>query len=245
MSAPDPQQPEPSSSASPTATSNRPSRAPGRATDWLLGIVVAAVLAAVAIPGVRTRPEHAIEVASVERLEELVRLACDQAVATGDDHFVLLEASQQEAGEASVLVFRDLDGDAAPSEIEVLGRVSLAPATWGSAAAHEPAIGDTGTGLEGPWSFAARSRPAAIDPGVPTGEPVARPTGSRGVVFDATGVPHGLSQAGLRGAAGSGAGSLYLRTTTQDYALVLSPWGDVDVQVWDAASASWQVAVAP
>jgi hypothetical protein len=206
---------------------------------------VAALLAAVAIPGVRIRPDHAIEVASVKRLEELVRLARDQAVATGDGHFVFLEASVGEAGEASALFFRDLDGNAAPSEIEVIGRVTLTPASWGSATAHEPAIGDAGTGLRGPWSFAARSRPASIDPAAPPQERAAAPAGSRGVVFDAAGVPHGLSQAGLRGAAGSGAGSLYVRTETQDYALVLSPWGDVDVQVWDVASSSWQIAVAP
>jgi hypothetical protein len=39
----------------------------------------------------------------------------------------------------------------------------------------------------------------------------------------------------------SGAGIVYLKSTTRDYALVLSPWGDIDVQVWDNFSSSWRL----
>lgn len=219
--------------------------------EWWLVLVVAALLGAVAIPGVRTQPAHPIDVPSVARLAELLKLARDEAVATGDDHFVLL---QRPDGVPGVLLFRDIDGDARPAEVEILGEIALGPASWGRARAAERAVGDAGPGLAGPWSFDAPVAPAKIETEVdgnprPSASPApqattrAKPAGAiRGVVFDPAGVPHRVSDRRLRGTPGSGAGSLYLRTTERDFAVVISPWGDVDVQRWDGEAARWQVA---
>jgi hypothetical protein len=49
------------------------------------------------------------------------------------------------------------------------------------------------------------------------------------------------STAGAKSTGASGAGIVYLKSTTRDYALVLSPWGDIDVQVWDNFSSSWRL----
>ncbi len=223
-----------------------PAQTPPR-VDWWLGLIVGGLLVAVAVPGIRTAPEHAIDEPSVERLASLIRLARDEAVASGDEHFLFLERPEGEGGQGSVLLFRDIDGDSKPSEVEVIGSLPLAPARWGSAFAVERAIGDAGVGLRGPWSFDAQSRPAAmpeisaVSAEAPTA-PAPIPSGIRGIVFDAAGVPHRIESNGLRAEPGSGAGSLYLRTSERDFAIVLSPWGDVDVQLWDGDATGWQVA---
>jgi len=229
--------------------------------DRLLGVVVVLLLASVAFPGIRAQPEHAIDVPSVARLSKLVRLARDEAVATGDAHILFLEPANADGEGARVVLFRDLDGNAEPGEVEMMGRYPIAPAHWGSKVAATRAIGDAGDWMRGPWSFGARALPAAIPEAAP--EPMASLEATperdataavwagpsvhvRGIAFDASGVPHRVVEAsGFHTDPGSGAASLYLNTAERDYAVVLSPWGDIEVQSWDPETAGWQMAFVP
>ena len=63
------------------------------------------------------------------------------------------------------------------------------------------------------------------------------------MLFQSDGAPHSLSAAAREtGAAGSGAGAIYLHGADRDYAVVLSPWGEVDLQVWESDASGWQAA---
>lgn len=202
-----------------------------RKIEWLLGLTLAAMLAVVAVPGIQTRPEPKAADPTVHGLERLLVLARDGAMANGDDHFVLLEPTGA-ASESLAMLFRDLDHDGRPEEAELIDSVSVdrdGELVWGSALAQHPANGDAAEVLRTPWSFADPGDEDAV----------------RGLVFGADGVPHAITASGRRGVAGSGAGGLYLHRGTRDYAVVLSPWGDVEVQVWDVPSRSWQLAATP
>ena len=99
---------------------------------------------------------------------------------------------------------------------------------WGSVLATKPANGDAASELSDPRG---------------TG-PSNSPVRAGGLVFRADGTPHSFPS--ISGGSGdTAAGAVYLHDPTRDYAVVLSPWGDVDVQVWDAHSQSWQLASVP
>ncbi|MCP4035976.1 MAG: hypothetical protein GY733_03505 [bacterium] len=217
-------------SETPPLEERTPRRVP-RKTELLLGIAIAFVLAVVAVPGIETAPQPFLADPLVRNLEELLVLARDEAANSGDEHIVLLEPTGT-FSESMVLLFRDLDGDGRASEAERIASVGLDRTEglgWGALLARQPANGDAADVLRTPWSF---SDPSVRD------QPL-------GLVFGADGAPHTIAASGVRGAAGSGAGSLYLHSPTRDYAVVLSPWGDVEVQIWDDASGSWQLAAEP
>ncbi|MBW2294257.1 MAG: hypothetical protein JRG94_18380 [Deltaproteobacteria bacterium] len=208
-----------------------------RRVEWFLGIAVAFVLAVAAIPGVQPTPHRDLAAATVREVEGLLRLARDEAVRTGEDHIVFFEhasgggpVTDDQGAPLMALLICDRDGDGRPSESEYIASV---PADtdgivhWGSALATRPAAGDIAEQLHGPLSF-GRSDAQIRE---------------RGLVFRSDGAPHSASSS-VGGAGESGAGTVYLRGPTRDYAVVLSPWGDVDLQVWDTHSQSWQLAPA-
>lgn len=210
---------------------------PKRNVELFLGIVVALMLAVAAIPGVKQTPKAIFDDPTVRGFEGLLLLARDEAIQTGDDHIVFFEAVTLPVSDEAPLskqpmawVIRDRDGDGRGSPAEYVASVpadSSGSVEWGTRFATHPAIGDVAHTLSGPLSFDASKS---------SGQ-------SAGLVFRKDGGPvvNGTSK-DPDSVTGTGAGTVYLRTLTRDYAVVLSPWGDVDVQVWDNATASWQIA---
>lgn len=214
--------------------------------EWLLGISIACLLAVAAIPGIQSIPHRELEDVTVRGLEGLLLLARDEAIQTGDDHIVLFEVDatrgqliNDQGAPVMALLIRDRNGDGRQSASEYVASVPVGSVDsdgigglveWGSVLATVPANGDAAGQISSPWSF---------------GQAMGQPGHVRRLVFRADGVPHSFSlDTGLRGSAGTGAGTVYLHSPTLDYAVVLSPWGDVNVQIWDAASQTWQTASA-
>ena len=213
----------------------------GGGVEWLLGISVAFLLAVAAVPGIQSVPHRELADVTVRGLEGLLLLAREEAIQTGDDHIVLFEIdstsgqiTNDRGAPVMALLIRDRDGDGRESDSEYVASVPVDAdgiVAWGSALATMPANGDAADQLTGAWSFVqARGQVGRV----------------RRLMFRADGAPHSFSaDSGLSGAAGSGAGTVYLHSSTDDYAVVLSPWGDVDVQIWDPGSGTWQLASVP
>ena len=205
--------------------------------EWFLGLTVALLLSAVAIPGVGPIAQPSFDDPTVRGLEGLLLRARAEAIQTGDDHIVFfrpdvstLSFPELEVSELMALLIRDRDGDGGASEAEYVASVpidSSGGVEWGTAMAARPANGDGSLSLASPLSFPLN------DAGKPGHE----------LVFRSDGAPIVNGTASPTGVPTSGAGTAYLRSATRDYAVVLSPWGDVDVQVWDVASGTWQVAI--
>lgn len=210
-----------------------------RDVEWFLGIVVALLLVVVAVPGIKPIEQSVLDDATVRGFEGLLLLARDEAVQTGDDHIVFFDSGKGSdpsiegaPSEVMAWLIRDRDGDGRPSEAEYVASVPIdanGSVGWGSRFATQPAIGDIATTLMGPLSFGSRRA---------NGEASA-------LIFRQDGAPILAGSAeGADDTSNSSAGTVYLQSTTRDYAVVLSPWGDVDVQVWDDITASWQLATA-
>ncbi len=126
------------------------------------------------------------------------------------------------------LLIRDHDGDWLPSQVEHVASVPQqveSGVEWGSRRATVPADGDIAERLVGPWTFTQ-----------PNGRSLAR-----WLLFEPDGAPHAFaSTAKQAGAAGSGAGTVYLRSPQRDYAVVVSPWGEIEVQIWDDDASDWR-----
>lgn len=212
-------------------------KSPNRKIELLLGLGVAFVLAVMAVPGVKPVPEPEPLNRTVRSLEGLMVLARDEAVQTGEDHMIVFERSlvMGEGAEPAVSslvarLIRDRNGNGSASSFETMESLPLEPQSglgWGSSLATRPADGDPAKSLSGETIF----------------DQFGSEVPQHALVFGADGAPHSVSlPSGLRGAAGSGAGAVYLHSASRDYAVVLSPWGDIDLQVWNQASSEWQLA---
>lgn len=212
------------------------STGPGKRVEWLLGIAIAALLVVVAVPGIKSVRQHEVANVTVRGLEGLLLLARDEAIQTGDDHIIYFEIegsgqiTNDRGAPVMALLIRDRDGNGRRNDSEYVASVPVGvegTVAWGSALATVPADGDSAAELSGPWSF----RQAMGHPGR-----------LRRLVFRSDGAPHSSgSSTRTRDTAGSGAGTVYLHSPTADYAVVLSPWGDVNVQVWDPGSEVWRL----
>ncbi len=207
-----------------------------RRVEWALGIVIALLLVVAAIPGVRPVALHDPAGIAMRELEELLLLARDEAIQTGDDHLVLFEAESGDTvflddrgAPAMASLFRDRDRNGQSSESEYVASVPAGLLRWGRSGATPPVNGEgVGGSASGAHGDAQSGDPLAVG----------------GLIFRADGVPRSVSPRG-KVAAGSDPGAVYLHTPTRDYAVVLSPWGDVDLQFWDSSIGAWQLARTP
>jgi hypothetical protein len=209
----------------------------GKQAEWLVGVAIAFLLAVVAVPGIKSTPQREFANVTVRGLEDLLRLARDEAIQTGDDHILFFEIetigtiTNDRGAPVMALLIRDRDGDGRRADAEYVASVPIGAdgsAAWGSESATVPADGDTAGQLSGPWSF---------------GQAMGYPGRLRRLVFRSDGAPHSFTADSETGdTAGSGAGTVYLHSSTADYAVVLSPWGDVNVQVWDPSATTWRPA---
>ncbi len=209
---------------------------PKRNIEWVLGLIVASLLAVAAIPGIKPIETVALDNPTVRGVEGLLSLARDEAIQTGDDHIVFF--GQAEGAPVAIggvpsdvmaWLIRDRDANGLASKAEYVASVPVdarGAVVWGSGFATHPATGDVARTINGPLSFSSGST-EAVD---------------SGLVFRRDGVATVLNSTTAAGSTrASGAGIVYLKSATRDYALVLSPWGDIDVQVWDNFSLSWRL----
>ncbi len=219
--------------------STTPSQTNGQGkTEWLLAAAIVCLLAAVAVPTIRHQPRPHVAVAPVMDLEGLLTLAREQAIATGESHLVYFESDSQGnqvtddvGAPVLALVARDSNRDGRASPSEYVASVPVDPEAgvvgWGRSQAPRSANGDTGLRRAGGWSFTGPHGLAS----------------ARWLMFGPDGMPRALSfETRLVGPPGSGAGALYAYSATDDYAVVLSPWGDVEVQHWNGDASRWQLA---
>ena len=196
--------------------------------EWLVGVAIAFLLAVVAVPGIKPVPQRELANGTVRDLEGLLLLARDEAVETGDDHILFFEIdsngtiTNDRGAPVMALLIRDRNGDGLRADAEYVASVPVdsdGRVMWGSVLATMPADGDSAGQLSGPWSFdQAMGHAGRV----------------RRLVFRADGAPHSFTadavDSEIPSTAGSGAGTVYLHSETEDYAVVLSPWGDVNVQ---------------
>jgi hypothetical protein len=209
---------------------------PKRNIEWVLGLIVASLLAVAAIPGVKSVETVSLDNPTVRGVEELLLLARDEAVQTGDDHIVFFGQADGApvaidglSSDVMAWLIRDRDADGLASKAEYIASVpadAQGAVVWGSGFATHPATGDVARTINGPLSFSSGST-EAVD---------------SGLVFRRDGVATVLNATAAAKSTGvSGAGIVYLKSKTRDYALVLSPWGDIQVQIWDNFSSSWRL----
>lgn len=141
----------------------------------------------------------------------------------------LADASGQPAAAVSIV---DLDGDGAIDANERFGVVAEAndgSAVFGHSLASDRASGDPAGSSGSPPSAAF-----TFD----------RPDGSAAswVALLPDGTPRAYVDDSLAGtgAIGTGAGAIYVTSGMRDYAVVLSPLGAVQVQVWDSEQQRWR-----
>lgn len=132
----------------------------------------------------------------------------------------------------AALAVRDLDGDGSFDAGEQFAQVGYpvpGSLSWGHVMASDRAVGDPG-GTAG----SAPVAPITFD----------KPNGADAtwVAFLADGTARAYVDDTLAGtgAVGSGAGAIYVTSGDRDYAVVLTPLGTVQVQVWNDATGQWR-----
>ncbi len=219
--------------------SNAPSDASSTANATAMLLVILSsvgIFLTVALPTIHRMPvPHEVAQPIVE-LEELLELARDAAMATGDAHLVYFETDHegemlvdQDGNPALAIVARDVNRDGRATASELIASLPVDPEAgivgWGSAMAERDAEGDHGIRVLPGWSF--------VDPH--------RRRATRWLMFPPDGMPRSFSiEANAIGPAGSGAGAIYAHSASKDYAVVVTPHGEVDVQHWSVRAGSWQ-----
>jgi prepilin-type N-terminal cleavage/methylation domain-containing protein len=132
----------------------------------------------------------------------------------------------------AALAIRDLNGNGYADNGEQFKTVRYpvpGSLSWGHAMATDRAVGDPGGTAGSP-----PSAPFTFDK--PDG------SGATWVAFLPDGTPRAYVDDSLAGtgSVGSGAGAIYVTSGDRDYAIVLTPLGSVQVQVWDAAAGAWK-----
>jgi prepilin-type N-terminal cleavage/methylation domain-containing protein len=178
--------------------------------------------------------------AAVRSVGDLMQLARIEAIRTGVNHAVFLQADAADAalenasGEpVAALLIADADADGVPDANEYKASIPFDDTNsiaWGATSATAAAPDDNPAG-----AF------PAIDPDFacctftdPGGNP------SRWVVFLPDGMPRAFSTGPFAtGPLGDGGGSVYVTSGRRDYALVLAPLGGVRVHTWNPFELGW------
>jgi prepilin-type N-terminal cleavage/methylation domain-containing protein len=179
--------------------------------------------------------------AAVRSVADLMLLGRAEAIRTGVNHIVYLQADLDDAAlenksgdPVAALLIADADADGVPDAGEYKASVPFddtGSLEWGSSFA-----GST----QAPNDNAAALFPAT-DPDFACctfttqgGNP------SRWVVFLPDGMPRAFTKAPFAtGALGTGRGAVYVSSGTRDYAVVLAPLGSVRVHSWNRGADAW------
>jgi prepilin-type N-terminal cleavage/methylation domain-containing protein len=175
-------------------------------------------------------------------LADLLQLAREEAIRTGDNHLVFFGQDAQDNDlttggmAAAAILVRDADGDGEVDSGETVGGVQVdatGSLSWGSAfaaAVPESAPNDN-PGATFPETDADFLCCTFLDPDA---DP------ARWVAFLPDGIPRAFEIGPFAvGDVGSGNGAVYVTSGARDYAVVLAPLGGVRVHTWDRGAEAW------
>jgi len=214
--------------------------------EMMVAIGIAALVMALAIPGISEWAETQRARGAARSVADLLILARSEAMRTSRNHVVFFgnpgqtdpSGNDVELGGSWVPVLAIDDGPPAAANCaigggEVLeGVEAIEGMGWGVSAATGPVSSDAGTAPFDPgggWDGAT-----FVDPdGNKVNWLLFRPDG---VPVTFVGAPGGCGAIGSYGTAG---GAFYVTNDTRDFAVVLSPLGGVRLHLWNAVTAGW------
>ena len=214
--------------------------------EMMVAIGIAALIMALAIPGIAEWAETQRARGAARSLADLLILARSEAMRTGRNHVVFFgnpgqtdpSGNDVEFGGSWVPALAIDDGAPAASNcaigggeaVEAVGAVD--GMGWGVSAATAPVPTDAGTAPFNPgggWDGATFADPD----GVKANWVLFRPDG---VPVTFTGAPGSCGTIGTYGTAG---GAFYVTNQQRDFSVVLSPLGAVRLHLWNEAGAGW------
>lgn len=179
---------------------------------------------------------------AARNVADLLMLARQEAVRTGDNHVVFFDQDANDAGlqndegqPVAALLIRDSNADGTPQNGEYVASVPFDNTNsvgWGSVFA----LG-SGSEIPAPDDNPAASYPLS-DPCCSFTEPGG--SDARWVVFLPDGTPRGFSMPFSAGPVGTGTGTVYLSSGARDYAVVLTALGGVRVHAFDEGRNRWR-----
>ena len=221
-------------------------RAPTRAGFTLLEVmVVIAILGVLSVLGLALLQNSfgdARAKTGTRALADLLQLAREEAIRTGDNHLVFFGQDAEDNDlttggvAAAAILVRDANGDGKVDGGETVGGVKVdttGSLSWGSAfaaAATDPAPNDNpdATFPETDPDFLCCT---FLDPDAGA---------ARWVAFLPDGIPRAFEIGPFEvGEVGSGNGAVYVTSGSRDYAVVLAPLGGVRVHAWDRGADAW------
>jgi prepilin-type N-terminal cleavage/methylation domain-containing protein len=209
--------------------------------EMMIVIAIIGAATGLAVPAFQTYFDDQRVKQAARSVADVLSLARTEAIRTGRNHVVYFQ--QDPTGAAlvdgagnvvPVLMVQDDDGtgplpvpngqvDAGEQSVAVRAEPGV---NWGVTFATGAAPGDTGLAA----NFI-------------TGRTFQTPglAAARWIVFRPDGVPRGYSTGPYtEGAIGSGGGGVYLTNGRRDYAIVLTPLGGVQVDLWDQSRGLWR-----
>ena len=209
--------------------------------EMMIALAIIGAVTALTTPALRTYFDDQRLKQAARSAADVLSLARTEAIRTGRNHIVYF--SQDPTGAAlvddggtvvPVMLVQDDDGtgplpapngqvDAGERRIPVRAQAGV---NWGVTFATGAAPGDTGIAANYATGRTFRT------PGL---------AAARWVVFRPDGVPRAYSVGPYtEGAIGTGGGAVYLTNGRRDYAVVLTPLGGVQVNVWNPALGQWR-----
>jgi prepilin-type N-terminal cleavage/methylation domain-containing protein len=212
------------------------------AIEVLIVVAIVGIFAAFAVPSWRDYQSNLRLKTAARSVANAFSYARSQALATGDNHVVVLAVDplnpsdvcgnaivNSQGNPVPVLVFQDNFGGVAnccfDAGEERLAENAVPNVNWGvTPAVTPPSNEDTGAG------------------DYTTGASFAQPNGADAawVVFGPDGIPVAFNAACNLGTTGTGAGAVYLTNGDRNYAVVLNPLGTSNVERFDPAANAWE-----
>ncbi len=209
--------------------------------EVMIVLAIIGVMSVMALPAFRSYFEDQRVKQAARAVADVLSLARTEAIRTGRSHIVYFQQDPTGAvlvddggNTVPILLVQDDDGtgplpapngqvDAGERRVPVRAEQGV---NWGVTLAAGAAPGDTG-----------------LVANFTTGRTFQTPglAAARWVVFRPDGVPRGYSTGPYtEGAIGTGGGGVYLTNGRRDYAIVLSPLGGVQVNLWNPALNQWR-----
>jgi prepilin-type N-terminal cleavage/methylation domain-containing protein len=208
-------------------------------------MIVVAILGALSVLGVMLLQGafgDARAKTGARSLADLLQLAREEAIRTGDNHLVFFGQDAQDNDlttggmAAAAILVRDADADGEVDTGETVAGVHVdatGTLSWGSVFA---AAGSDKAPNDNPAATFPETDPdflccTFLDPG---DDP------ARWVAFLPDGIPRAFSITPFAtGDVGTGSGAVYVTSGARDYAIVLAPLGGVRVHTWDRGAEAW------
>lgn len=203
--------------------------------EVMVVVAIIGVLAALAVPSLRNWRSDQNAKTTARSIADAFNVARSEAIRTGVGHFVLIGADvggtalTGPSGDPKVVVHTDSDGDCVRDSGEFTrdflleNGISLGLSTAPGSAPGDGAVGDPTTGVTYTQPPPAAGNPPAT-----------------WVLFQADGIPVGVTSSCAFGTLGTGTGGIYVTNGRRDYAVVVSPLGAVRILGWEEGSSAWR-----